>query len=198
MLITRSSSGWRITSSTIRLNSGSSSRNSTPLCARLISPGVGLVPPPTSATGEMVWCGERNGRTVSSVEPRFSLPATECILVVSRASRRVSGGNIDGRRLASMVLPEPGLPMSKMLCPPAQATSKARFTLSCPRTSRMSKGYWHDAFMNSSRVFTTVGVIEILPCRKSITCCRLSTAITSRSLTTAASEAFALGTIKPL
>ena len=42
-----SSSGWRSTSSVVRLNSGSSSRNSTPLWARLISPGVGVEPPPT-------------------------------------------------------------------------------------------------------------------------------------------------------
>ena len=42
-----SSSGWRSTSSVVRLNSGSSSRNNTPLWARLISPGVGVEPPPT-------------------------------------------------------------------------------------------------------------------------------------------------------
>jgi len=43
-----SSSGWRSTSRVRRLNSGNSSRNSTPLWARLISPGVGMLPPPTS------------------------------------------------------------------------------------------------------------------------------------------------------
>jgi hypothetical protein len=43
------SSGWRSESSTARWNSGSSSRNSTPRCARLISPGRTLSPPPTSA-----------------------------------------------------------------------------------------------------------------------------------------------------
>jgi hypothetical protein len=42
-----SSSGCRRTSSVVRLNSGSSSRNSTPLWARLISPGAGVEPPPT-------------------------------------------------------------------------------------------------------------------------------------------------------
>ena len=35
-----SSSGWRITSRVERLNSGSSSRKRTPLCARLTSPGA--------------------------------------------------------------------------------------------------------------------------------------------------------------
>ncbi|OQC54303.1 MAG: hypothetical protein BWX54_02250 [Verrucomicrobia bacterium ADurb.Bin018] len=56
-----SSSGWRITSSTLRWNSGNSSRNSTPLCARLTSPGNGCAPPPSKPASEIVWCGERNG-----------------------------------------------------------------------------------------------------------------------------------------
>ena len=42
-----SSSGWRSTSSVWRLNSGNSSRNSTPLWASEISPGEGVEPPPT-------------------------------------------------------------------------------------------------------------------------------------------------------
>ena len=46
-IVTRpSSSGWRSTSSTWRLNSSISSRNSTPWCARLTSPGRGCEPPP--------------------------------------------------------------------------------------------------------------------------------------------------------
>jgi hypothetical protein len=42
-----SSSGWRKTSRVLRLNSGISSRNKTPLWARLILLGCGVVPPPT-------------------------------------------------------------------------------------------------------------------------------------------------------
>ena len=42
MVTVPSSSGWRSTSRTLRGNSGSSSRNSTPLCARLTSPGRGV------------------------------------------------------------------------------------------------------------------------------------------------------------
>ena len=38
--------------------------------------------------------------------------------------------NMDGRRLAIIDLPEPGAPTSSILWPPAQATSKARLTLS--------------------------------------------------------------------
>ena len=53
------SSGSRSTSSTLRANSGNSSRNSTPCIAIEISPGRGLLPPPTSATADAVWCGAR-------------------------------------------------------------------------------------------------------------------------------------------
>ena len=59
---TPSSSGWRSASRTSRWNSGSSSRKSTPLCARLISPGWSCAPPDMAAA-EMVWCGERKGRS---------------------------------------------------------------------------------------------------------------------------------------
>ena len=48
------SKGCRNTSRLRRLNSGSSSRKSTPLLARLISPGVGMLPPPTIPASEMV------------------------------------------------------------------------------------------------------------------------------------------------
>src|ERR1035437_5584427 len=43
-----------------------------------------------------------------------------------------------GMRLASMVLPPPGGPIIRMLCPPAQATSMARLAVCCPRTSLKS------------------------------------------------------------
>ena len=138
MVTQRSSSGCRITSSTCRLNSGSSSRNSTPLCASEISPGCGCVPPPTRATSEMVWCGERNGRTAIKEAYRLILPATECILVVSSASFKVSGGRMEGNRLANIVLPEPGGPMRMTLWPPAAAISSARLMFSCPFTSLKS------------------------------------------------------------
>ena len=42
----------------------------------------------------------------------------------------IRGGNIDGNRFAIIDLPEPGLPTSRILCPPAHATSRARFTIS--------------------------------------------------------------------
>jgi hypothetical protein len=44
------SSGSRRTSKTLRSNSGNSSKNKTPCIAIEISPGRGLLPPPTKAT----------------------------------------------------------------------------------------------------------------------------------------------------
>jgi len=81
-----SSNGWRRTSKTRRLNSGSSSRNSTPRWARLTSPGRGMFPPPMSPASEIVWCGAQNGRVASSAWPDDSCPQMEWILVVAMAS----------------------------------------------------------------------------------------------------------------
>src|SRR5206468_2227582 len=41
------------------LNSGSSSRESAPWCARLASPGFGIEPPPIKPVSETGWWGER-------------------------------------------------------------------------------------------------------------------------------------------
>lgn len=73
---TRSSSGWRSTSS-LGPNSGSSSRNSTPRCASEIIPGrTRPAPPPTRPGSEVVWCGEQNGRWRMSGVSLGSCPAT--------------------------------------------------------------------------------------------------------------------------
>ena len=109
-----SSSGCRSTSSTLRPNSGSSSRNSTPLWASDTSPGRGDCPPPISAACEIVWCGALKGRRASR-PPAAIFPATECILVVSSASSRDSGGRMVGILRASIVLPEPGAPIISTL-----------------------------------------------------------------------------------
>ena len=45
-VICLSSNGPLNTSNVFLLNSGSSSKNRTPLCAKLISPGFGILPPP--------------------------------------------------------------------------------------------------------------------------------------------------------
>ncbi len=46
MVTTLSSMGWRMTSRTRVPNSGNSSKNKTPRCAREISPDFGMFPPP--------------------------------------------------------------------------------------------------------------------------------------------------------
>ena len=55
------SSGSRSPSRHARGNSGSSSRNKTPRCARLTSPGRVGRPPPSRPATETVWCGMRTG-----------------------------------------------------------------------------------------------------------------------------------------
>ena len=49
-----------------------------------------------------------------------------------RASSKVKSGNMVGSLWASIDLPLPGVPIIIILCPPAAATSKARFTFCWP------------------------------------------------------------------
>ena len=134
---TPSSSGCLSASRTSRWNSGSSSKNSTPLCARLISPGCSCAPPDMAAA-EIVWCGERKGRSSTTGLALLVSPATEWISVVCSISARLMSGSMEVMRLASMLLPAPGGPTMSMLCPPAAATSSARLTLAWPLTSAKS------------------------------------------------------------
>ena len=107
------SSGWRSASSESRPNSGASSRNKIPMCARLTAPGrITPAPPPTIAAFDDVWCGAQNGGTVQQPRPRRQLPATEWIDVTSIAAAVSSIGRIVGSRSASIVLPAPGGPSS--------------------------------------------------------------------------------------
>ena len=104
---------------------------------------------------------------------------------------------MDGNRLAIIDFPDPGGPMSKMLCPPAHATSKARFTFSCPFTSEKSRSKLFACVRNISRVSISVGCNSHELLKKPITSVRLSAPYTFRRLTTAASITFALGTMMP-
>ena len=100
---------------TALLNSGSSSRKRTPPEARDISPGIGIAPPPTSAGADIVWCGERNGLTVTSPDSESSVPDAECIFVTSTDSSKLIRGIIVGRRFASIDFPVPGGPTISIL-----------------------------------------------------------------------------------
>ena len=108
-------------------NSGNSSRNSTPLFASDISPGLGFDPPPIRAVEDKEWCGERKGRWSSRGVSSCVSPAIEYIFDVSIDSAWVIGGKIYGTLEASMLFPVPGGPMSNTLCSPAAAISKAFF-----------------------------------------------------------------------
>ena len=89
-LMTPVSSGSRRASSTPTGNSPSSSMNRTPPCARLISPGrSALEPPPTRATTELVWCGDRN--VAASDEPARRERHTGRRVHHRRLERRASG-----------------------------------------------------------------------------------------------------------
>ena len=70
------SSGCRMTSSTLRGNSGNSSRNNRPLCASDTLPDLDMMPPPMRPALLMVWCGERNGHCVTRPCAASSTPAT--------------------------------------------------------------------------------------------------------------------------
>src|SRR5204863_8578204 len=97
---------------------------------------------------EALWGGMLNDLTLTKLLPDSSTPPTLWIFVVSRASSNVNGGRMVGTLLASMVLPDPGGPIIRMLCPPAQATSSARFAVCCPRTSLKSHEKCCDSFSN--------------------------------------------------
>ena len=135
---TPSSSGCRSDSSTDRGNSGSSSRSSTPRCARRDLARPRARASTDDAGTDTPWCGARNGGSATS-----GLPGREQARdrVDSRHLERlaaVSAGRIPGSRRASIVFPVPGGPISSRLCAPAAAISSARRARSWPRTSARS------------------------------------------------------------
>ena len=139
MVMWPDSSGSRKASSAARGNSGSSSRNSTPLCASEISPGLGGEPPPTSATALAEWCGAQVGRKPHWASEKR--PARLAMAALCSASGALMGGSRPAKRCASMDLPVPGGPDMSRLWPPAAAISSARLAAAWPFTSARS-GYW--------------------------------------------------------
>ena len=137
--MTPSSSGWRSASSAATGNSPSSSRNRTPLVARLASPGRSdQLPPPTRETTEAWWWGARKGGRSNRAPSGRAQPAAEWMRATVSASWSVSGGRRPTRRSASIVLPEPGGPIIRRWWRPAAATSMARRPRAWPRTSARS------------------------------------------------------------
>ena len=132
------SSGVRSASSARPLNSGASSRKSTPRWASEMAPGrATLAPPPTSAAMDALWCGwEYGGRRINP--PDSSAPTNECSADTSSACSSGKSGSSPGNRSASIDLPTPGAPCRKTWCPPAAATSTAQQASACPRTSARS------------------------------------------------------------
>ncbi len=103
-----SSSGWRSISRTLRGNSGSSSRNSTPLCARLTSPGRGVPEPPPDQAGVRNGVMRRAERALrEQPSPVGSSPATLWTWVVSIASANVSGGRMPASASRAWSCPNP-------------------------------------------------------------------------------------------
>ena len=138
MVTIPSSRGCRRDSKALRENSGNSSKNSTPLWARLISPGLGVLPPPINPTLLMVWWGDLNGLSVTKGISGGSKLAILYNLVISIDSSKVKEGRMVGSLRASIVFPEPGGPIIITLWLPAAATSKALLACSCPLTSAKS------------------------------------------------------------
>ncbi len=98
-------------------------------------------------------------------------------------------------RRASIVFPAPGEPTSSALCPPAAATSSARLACACPRISAKSA-----VGAGGDSPVVPLGSREPglqLPRKNPTTSASDGAPITSRSSTSAASVAFAAGTITP-
>ena len=151
----------------VRGNSGSSSRKSTPLWARETSPGRGMLPPPMRPASEMVWCGERKGRCGRGRASRRGGRRRSGSSWSRALPRATAAARMEGRRLASMVLPVPGGPMSRMLWPPAAATSSARLATCWPRTSAKSAGSPRRS-LRGALLSTCSGGAKMAPCVRGV------------------------------
>ena len=92
--------------------------------------------------------------------------------------------------MLSILFPEPGGPMSSTLWLPAAATSSARFTFSCPSTSRKSSS----GTLGFSGTHAGSSEREISPFRPEASCRTVSTGMMAGPLARVASAAFSAGT----
>ncbi len=114
-------------------------------------------------------------------------------MVVCKISSRLISGRIEVRRLASIVFPEPGGPIIRMLCPPAAAISRARLTCICPLTSYISRLCCGVSFVWSN--LNGVGWMAISFCRNWTHSRSVCTPMIFTSLTIDASCWFSFGKI---
>ena len=127
-----SSSGCRRASSASRENSPSSSRNRTPRCASVTSPGPRRrAPADQPGRRDRVMRGAERAAARAS-RARRARPQALAIRRTSSASARLRGGRIEGSRRAASDLPAPGGPTTSTLCPPAAAISSAQAQVGLP------------------------------------------------------------------
>jgi hypothetical protein len=136
--LARSRSAAAAPSRTCGWNSGSSSRNSTPVMGERDLARAHpqrrrrSAPPSTRNDADYGTAAASSARRLPDRPPRSGSSRPPA------ARAAVSGGRIEGRRLASIDLPEPGGPFISRLWPPAAAISRARLALSWPLMSRRS------------------------------------------------------------
>jgi len=123
-----------------------------------------------------------------------SIPATLYIFVTSRDSSIVIPGRIVGVARASSVFPAPGGPTITTLCPPAAATSSARFTCSWPLMCWKSTPSGASPGGNDLYPLCAKGAIGSSACRCAASLPSDSTGTTSKPSTNDASSASGSGT----
>ena len=133
------SSGWRSESSTARWNSGSSSRNSTPRCARLTSPGLHPQPAADQRRHRRRMMRRADTAACASAARPSSVPATACDhRHLERLGRRRAAAGCRAGTTPSAICPRPAGRSSADCAPPAAAISSARLAVSWPLTWRRS------------------------------------------------------------
>lgn len=129
-----------------------------------------LVKKQYAVMGQRDLAGARKGRCRQWRLAVLTLTLTRLVMAaVSIASLSVNGGSSPGNRLASMVFPVPGGPISNKLWPSAAAISSARRACCWPITS--AKSLTADGASRVSVVGSAM-IKEPLPCKKRHTCCR--------------------------
>ena len=113
-----SSSGWRITSSTLRRKLRQLVQKENAVVRARLRRAAEWIPPPISPASEIVWCGARNGACLPVRTTASSTPATLWILYLQRFFQRRRRQNA-GKTLGQHGLAEAGRPDHQKSWPPA-------------------------------------------------------------------------------